>query len=225
MTETFSPVPWDRAAFALDCYEIKEPSDAVLAKAAMTAGHFTVKVDPLSDKSLLHKHGFYYTDTLLEPRCTQQKFVAYPHSQVTLDLQAALEDVLPMCDNSFVYGRFHRDFNLSPGKADQRYRQWLSQLHQQHGVLGLLYEHELAGFIACQNDMLCLHAVASHFRGHGLAKYLWSAACLHLFEHGAREIRSSVSAANLAVVNLYASLGFNFGHAVDVYHRLGEAEA
>jgi len=224
MTEAFHAVAWDCAAFDLDCYEITSLSDATLAKAAATPGHFTIKVNPLSDKSLLHRYGFYYVDTLLEPRCTQQHFISSPHPDVSLDLNVSLEDVLPMCNNSFVYGRFHRDFNLPAEKADRRYMKWLTQMHQNHCVLGLLYQHELAGFIAHENDILRLHAVDRHFRNRGLAKHLWTATCLYLFKHGTGEIRSSVSAANLAAVNLYASLGFNFEHAVDVYHRLSETE-
>lgn len=222
MSDAIHPVPWDSTTFGMDCFEITMPSDAILARAAATPGHYTVKVNPLSDKSLLHRYGFYYTDTLLEPRCLPQHFVPHHHSEVALDMNVELDDVLPMCDESFVYGRFHRDFNLSHQQSDQRYRQWLIQLHRSKGVLGLLYQKDLAGFIAHEEGALRLHAVESRFRGRGLAKYLWTAACLYLFEQGVGEIRSSVSAANLAAVNLYASLGFHFRDSVDVYHRLSE---
>jgi len=99
----------------------------------------------------------------------------------------------------------------------------LAQMYCSKGVVGLLFQNELAGFIAHEEGALRLHAVESRFRGQGLAKYLWTTACLYLFEQGVGEIHSSISAANLAVVNLYASLGFRFRHAMDVYHRLSEA--
>ena len=69
-------------------------------------------------------------------------------------------------------------------------------------------------------NKLVLHAVSEKFRGGGLAKYLWSVACKDLFGRGHQELTSSVSAANLPVVNLYASLGFRFRNSLDVYHRL-----
>jgi ribosomal protein S18 acetylase RimI-like enzyme len=62
--------------------------------------------------------------------------------------------------------------------------------------------------------------MADSFRGKGLAKYLWSTGCRELFKRGHKELSSSISAANLAVLNLYSSLGFRFRNAVDVYHRL-----
>ena len=58
------------------------------------------------------------------------------------------------------------------------------------------------------------------YRGQGLAKFWWSLVCCRLFADGFDEVSSSVSAANLAVLNLYASLGFKFKEATDVYHKL-----
>ena len=57
-------------------------------------------------------------------------------------------------------------------------------------------------------------------RGKNLAKYWWSAVCSERFGAGSTEVTSSVSAANVAAINLYASPGFRFRNLVDVYHRL-----
>jgi ribosomal protein S18 acetylase RimI-like enzyme len=206
--------------FGLPCYEIGEYSEAALAAACATPGHHSIKVDPLADKSPLQHYGFYYTDTLLVPVCTAAQLIEHANPQVGIDPDVTLQGVLPMCRKSFLHGRFHRDFNLSSEAADKRYMKWLEQLHAQGKVIGLLFENELAGFIAHQDGALVLHALGEGFRGRGLAKFLWSATCRHLFAAGETELSSSVSAANLAVVNLYASLGFRFRYAVDTYHRL-----
>lgn len=219
-TDSLRPTPWDTAALGIDCFEIDRPDEAVLALAAKTPGHYTVKIEPLADKQLLHRYGFYYTDTLLEPYCSAGRFVAHPHPEAEIASSPPLAGLLPICDHSFEYDRFHRDFNLSPAQADRRYRQWLSQLHGTGNVFGLLYEKELAGFIAHDGGKLLLHAVAERFRGQGLARHLWTAAIEQLFRQGEREVRSSISATNLAVLNLYTSLGFRYDRAVDIYHRL-----
>ena len=65
-----------------------------------------------------------------------------------------------------------------------------------------------------------LHAVAPECRGQGLAKHWWHQAASALLASGQPEVRSSISAANLAVLNLYASLGFSFDHPQDIYHRI-----
>jgi len=217
-TKHFKHAPWDESVFNTPCYEIVEPNAHALQESTAHTGHYTVKVDPLADKTLLHRFGFYYTDTLIEPYCNQDRFVAHAHPEVSIDTDSELHELLPMCDNSFVHGRFHRDFNLPREQADQRYKQWLGQLHATGQVFILRYQHDLAGFIACDDGKLLLHVIDAPFRGQGLAKYMWSAVIEQLFLHGEQEIRSSISAANLAVLNLYISLGFRFDKAQDIYH-------
>ena len=78
----------------------------------------------------------------------------------------------------------------------------------------------LAGFIAYSGNNLVLHAVAERHRAQGRAKYWWSAMCGELLALGHEEVKSSISADNLAVLNLYVSLGFSFSHPQDIYHRM-----
>jgi hypothetical protein len=44
--------------------------------------------------------------------------------------------------------------------------------------------------------------------------------CADLASQGAGEITSSISAANIPALRLYAALGFRFRNPVDVYHRV-----
>jgi ribosomal protein S18 acetylase RimI-like enzyme len=83
-----------------------------------------------------------------------------------------------------------------------------------------MYRNELAGFLGFAGNRIVLNASSGKYRGKGLGKYLWSAACGELFSHGYGEIVSSISASNMPALNLYASLGFRFRNPLDVYHRL-----
>ncbi|MBI4807445.1 MAG: GNAT family N-acetyltransferase [Nitrosomonadales bacterium] len=215
--------PWDEAAFGMHTAEVVEYSEAALREAAQTPGHYTIKVDPLADKQLLHKYGFYYCDTLLEPYCTAQKLQQLSQPEATVSKQAEWEGLLAICHGAFAHGRFHRDFNLDQARADLRYDNWLRQLYDKGAVYGLYWNRELAGFIAHADNNLVLHAVAASQRGKGRAKYWWSAVSGELLAAGHAEVKSSISAANLAVLNLYASLGFSFRHPLDVYHCLVQA--
>lgn len=214
--------PWDTAAFGMHTAEIVEYSDAVLRQALKTPGHYTIKVDPLADKRLLHEYGFYYCDTLIEPNCVAQELKRIAHPDATISMHAGWEALLAIGHGAFTHGRFHRDFNLDKARADLRYDNWLRQLYGKQQVYGLFWRNELAGFIAHDGNNLVLHAVAESQRGKGLAKYWWSAVSAELLAAGHAEVKSSISAANLAVLNLYASLGFSFRHPLDVYHRLVE---
>jgi len=220
--DNIHPTPWDTKAFGLNCFEITELSEQTLAHASANPGHYTIKVDPLADKELLHRFGFYYTDTLIEPVCFSETLINHYNPDCTITNNVELDLLLPMCDNSFLHGRFHRDFNLPDAFADQRYKQWLSQIYVEHEVFGLYFQKQLAGFIAHNNGNLLLHTVSSEFRGKALAKFFWSAVCRHLFQQGIKEIRSSISATNLPVLNLYVSLGFRFRNSDDIYHRKTE---
>ena len=220
LPEKIRPTPWDRVAFGVDCFELADSSPELLVQALQTPGHYSVKVDPLTPKQALQRHGFYYCDTLLEPWCTPHRLLRSERAGIGIDSAPVLADVLEICHGAFVHGRFHRDFNLAAGGADRRYDNWLCELHREGAVYGLVYGGALAGFIARAGTSLVLHALGARFRGKGLAKYFWSALCARLFAEGLPEIRSSISASNLAALNLYAALGFRFRSPVDVYHRM-----
>lgn len=212
--------PWDTAVFGIDTYEIKDLSPESLEVAVRVPGHYTVRAEPLRAKQLLHEYGFYYCDTLIEPYCKADRFLAYDSADVGITQDASLDKLLEICHGAFAHGRFHRDFNLPKEQADRRYDNWLAQLHGAGKVYGLLYRGEVVGFIAVESNRLVLHAVAESIRGRGLAKFLWTPVCRALFDYGYAELVSSVSASNLAVVNLYSTLGFRFRNPIDLYHRL-----
>ncbi len=88
-TRQIKPVPWDKAAFGFDCFEIADPHPELLKKALTTTGHYTVKVDPLADKSSLHEYGFYYCDTLIEPWCTADQLKDFARAGVSCSTERA----------------------------------------------------------------------------------------------------------------------------------------
>jgi len=222
--DTIRPSPWDTKVFGLPCFEIIDPSPSVLEQATHTPGHYTVKINPTASKEALNQHGFYYCDTLIEPYCTRNQFIPRPHPQASITWATGMAELTPICAHAFDHGRFHRDFNLPTEASEKRYLNWLEQLHTEGQVIGLVFEGKTIGFIATKDRCLVLHAIHRDFRGKGLAKYLWTAACLDIFKAADDEISSSVSAANLAVINLYASLGFRFRNPKDIYHCLVAAE-
>lgn len=211
--------PWDKKVFGLNTFEVLTFDEAACDFVKVTPGHFTVKVDPLSDCRPLVECGFYYCDTLIEPFASRGMTTFHMDQRAEI-CKTNMEELTPVCLGSFEFGRFHRDRNLDRGSADRRYLQWLTQMYNDGEVFGLAWEGQLAAFFACNEHRILLHAVAEPFRGKGLAKSLWSVGCSELFNRGYDELLSSISSANLAVLNLYSSMGFRFKNAVDVYHRL-----
>lgn len=220
MSTLIKATPWDTVAFGMPTWELTEYSETALQQAAQTTGHHTLKVDPLADKRQLHEYGFYYCDTLIESRCDSARLRTAQHPDADISTEIDAKMALAICHGAFAHGRFHRDFNLSKSSADLRYDNWLKQLLEAQQVYGLYWQGALAGFIGHSGNNLVLHAVAEQFRGKGLSKYWWSLVCSELLASGHKEVKSSISASNLAVLNLYASLGFAFDNPKDVYHRM-----
>ncbi len=212
--------PWDTAAFGMPTWELTEYSEIALQQAVQTVGHYTVKVEPLADKRLLHEYGFYYCDTLIEPHCNATRLRTVQHAGATISKEFDTEKVLAICHGAFIHGRFHRDFNLPRASADLRYDNWLKQLIDAKQVYGLYWQGMLAGFIGYSDNNLVLHALAEEYRGKGLSKYWWSTVCSELLKNEYDNVKSSISVTNLAVVKLYASLDFSFTRSQDIYHHL-----
>ncbi|HET7658632.1 MAG TPA: GNAT family N-acetyltransferase [Bacillales bacterium] len=211
--------PWDSEVLGMDTYELTDSSDQTLSKTTNIPGHFTVKVDPLSTKQYLHEFGFYYCDTLLKPCCRKDQFLKYINSRIRISEREELNDLLAISNGAYRHGRFHRDFNVGKPGAHKRYDRWLSQLYKENVVWGLLYDKELAGFAAIKENGILLYALKEKFRGRGLGKSFFSSVCDQLFQMGNEEIYTSVSACNLAMINMVMSVGFRIKEVVDVYHK------
>jgi ribosomal protein S18 acetylase RimI-like enzyme len=212
-------VSWDCSVLGQDAFELVDAERDTIAQVS-APGHYTVKVDPLASKEILHRNGFYYCDTLIEPYCAAARIRQFPHEAAGFDRRPALDPLLAICRSAFRHGRFHRDFNVEHRLANLRYENWLTSLQRAGQVYGLTWQGELAGFIAHDRAKLVLHALGEAHRGRGLAKHLWTVVCGDLAMNGVEEISSSISTVNVAALGLYAALGFRFRNPVDVYHRM-----
>jgi ribosomal protein S18 acetylase RimI-like enzyme len=215
---TWTSVTWDTKVFNMDCYEISNLDALSLDKLKNTSGHFTLRVNPLTPTAQIQKFGFRYVDTLIVPVCCSKSFMPHINSEVTITKDVNLSDLSFIARNAFFYGRYHRDGLIPLELAEKRYENWLYDLYRANKIVGIEYQGKLAAFIAIEGSKLVLHAVHSNLRGRGLARYLWTPVCESLFAEGYSAVESSISAANLAAVNLYARLGFKMKSAQDIYH-------
>jgi ribosomal protein S18 acetylase RimI-like enzyme len=228
MFEDVITTPWDSRVFGINTFEIVYTSDISLKETLEKIfqenrlGHYTVKINPLNNKKILHEFGFYYCDTLIEPYCSSENLVTYQKPGINISDLVDIEQLSNGVYGTFSHGRFHRDFKLKKHLADMRYDSWLRELHQSKNVFGLMIFDQVAGFWGYSDNKILLHALNEEYRGKGLAKYFWSLACQKLFEKGYSELTSSISASNIAVLNLYSSLGFKFRNPLDIYHLLLE---
>ncbi|WP_082233170.1 GNAT family N-acetyltransferase [Halobacillus massiliensis] len=221
MREYLRPTPWDVRNFNIDTYEVMSMEEEALAQTDEREGHFTIKIDPLSNSKLLVEHGFYYVDTLIEPVCKRDKLLSVEQEGISIEEEFDRNIILEIAEETFHHGRFHRDFNIPDEQADKRYMNWTRDLMDQNQVYGLNFHGETMGFFGFEKNRVLLLGMDRRYRGKGLAKGFLSKACQkQLLNSGHEELITSISAANVASLNLFYSLGFRLRKTIDVYHKL-----
>jgi hypothetical protein len=134
MDTSIISTPWDSRIFKINTYQITYISDNSFEQSinkvisSKQFGHYTIKVNPLCSKGLLHSLGFYYCDSLLEPFCLRENFVAYFDQAISVTQDINFEEIKDICNDAFSHGRFHRDFNIARRLANERYNQWLGRV-------------------------------------------------------------------------------------------------
>lgn len=220
MSSYLQPTPWDKRTFHIDTYELTDASEAALEATAEKNGHFTLKVDPYHNPEHIIKHGFYYMDSLIEPFCKQARLHTFEKEGTSISQTYDPDEILQIAEETFMYGRFHLDFQIPDSLADTRYMRWVDDLIQADNVFSLLYQGETAGFYAFDQNKVLLLGIKKQFQGKGLTKSFASKGCEQQFLLGYEELYTSISAANIASLNLFLSLGFKLRKTVDVYHKL-----
>ncbi|UOQ44022.1 GNAT family N-acetyltransferase [Halobacillus salinarum] len=226
MIDYLKPTPWDKRTFHLPTFELTSDKEEALQQTIHKEGHFTLKTDPLTPKEPLRKYGFYYVDTLLEPRCRKEDFLITKRDGTAIAREGSPERAMQIAEQVFVHGRFHRDEQVPSELANLRYKRWLGDLIEQNQIYYLYAYDQSAGFVGYSENKILLLGLDPAFQGKGLAKPFLSLACAKLLESGVEELITSVSAINLASLNLFQTAGFHLVNSIDVYHKLnGKIEA
>lgn len=221
MENYLEPTPWDQRNFSINTYQLTSGIEAALKQASETEGHFTVKVTPEENTENLQKYGFYYVDTLIEPVCRRDQLQHVEQKDIRFTREYDREEILSIAGEAFSGGRFHRDYNIPDYMADRRYRNWVNDLVEKDLILALVLDERTVGFFAYQDDKILLLAMHADFRGKGLSRAFTSQCVAEQFRvTGHDTLRTSISPANPASLNVFISIGFRLNGAVDVYHKL-----
>ncbi|ASN04615.1 GNAT family N-acetyltransferase [Virgibacillus necropolis] len=220
MSEYLKETPWDKRNFNINTYELTASTEDALKETVDKDGHFTLKVNPLDNPEMLMKYGFYYMDTLIEPVCKKEDLHLFVRGGASISTEYDRQELIQVAEEAFIHGRFHRDFNIPSSQADKRYVNWLHDLMDANNVFSLLYEGRTAGFYAFEQDKVLLMGMKKEFRSKGLAKTFVSQGCFEQLKFGHAHLKTSISAANVASLNLFYALGFKLKNTVDVYHKM-----
>ncbi len=178
-------------------------------------------------QAMLAGAGFVFVDLGLTAFARKLGSLPSPRIEIRLATAADGAGILAIAGSVFRFGRYHADARFPRSLANERYRCWMQNAlvttddsefvfvcGPQGAPTGFLHAVVRGGVAD-----LRLAGVADVPNGGILGPSLFSGALAQLVARGARQATARLSAGNLAVLNLYGSLGFVFTAAEAIYHR------
>jgi GNAT superfamily N-acetyltransferase len=182
-------------------------------------------------KFYLGEAGFHFVDFSVQATLNGLQHACLPEARTTLR-QARSDDrdvIAAMAATAFHNGRYHADALFPRHLADKRYSHWVRNAMSADGGIDRVYVMGLPGsvegffHVTVEEGVsdLRLAAVAPALRGTLLGFDLYVSVLDALKGLGVRRVVTSISAANTAVMNVYAMLGFSFSAPEMIFHWHG----
>lgn len=242
---TANLVPWDAEAFGFpvaQIYELEVIDSSLVMESYrefeqwMDAGGIRIVScrlphDRLRESIFLESRGFRFIEMVLHP--TIEKLQSLNIASDDLVIVPALESDLPVmrdiAERAFGYERYHVDPRLDPGLGDVRYGRWVTNSlnHPRQCLLKVMKGgHIVALFIVESGENRSVYwyltAIAPEWQGRGYGQRVWRAMLRHHQAEGQDSVMTTISARNVAVLNLYAKLGFRFLPPEMTFHWVRE---
>lgn len=239
----WAEAPWDSAVLGypvlqINRIELRGPSadqemDAFeLARDQVDSGLVSCRLphDYLRESMLLESRGFRFIEMMYQPELAGLEVYVDRSStglQILPGSKSDLPALLVIARTAFRNERFHMDPRLDSRLGNERYCNWVkSSIDHLRQRLYVVRDGDLivAFFVTEQlEDGTCywhLNAVAPELQGHGYGRRAWTSMLQHALGEGAQKVRTSISARNFRVMNLYARLGFRFASPQITLHWL-----
>jgi hypothetical protein len=233
-------LPWDEAIFGFpvadfrigaappDVRDLPAFREALLrfcrqTRCDLISARVTATAPPLV--SLLLKAGFIYVDFCLLTTLSKLTPESLPKSRFAVRPAQSRdhEAIYQISASAFQFGRYHSDPYFPRELANRRYVQWMRNALESSDPEDLTFvlasPERVFGFmhvvIRCRDAGLRLGAVVP---GSSLGHFLYSETLRAVSGLGAMSASTSVSAANVGVLNIYSALGFRFSRPEVILH-------
>lgn len=233
-------IPWDTALLGfpvgqIDHLKIKgdiPPMDALSDFRAWRDGHglrmlsYRTNHDDLTETMFLESHGFCFVEMVFQVVMTRINVTS--DSEIIMlrfAVESDLDAIQSIAKNAFSTGRFNIDPRLGERLGGLRYAGWIlnSFSNPKHQIIKACIDDKIVGFFIVENTgqgMIYWHltAIAPEWQGQGVGYRVWQAMMIRHHKEGIKEIKTTISARNIAVINLYAKLGFRFESPMMTFH-------
>jgi RimJ/RimL family protein N-acetyltransferase len=174
--------------------------------------------DDLRECGFLEAQGFRFIELTLRPtRRGLGEFRADPALTIQPADPADAAELADIASRIFQTGRLHVDPQVDSSIGDRRYAAWVTRAFENPGqtVLKCLMCGRIIGFMVIEQPtptsrLWSLFGIAPDMTGRGLGRRMWQSMMAHHHAEGVLEVSTSISSQNVAVLNLYAVLGFRF---------------
>ena len=238
-------VPWDREVFGFPVVQIQDlevidshgaMSDYADFRAWLDLGQVRIVSSRLPHHRLresmfLEANGFRFVETVLHPTLENLQSLNIPQDGLLIAL--AQESDLPllqdMAERAFHHERYHVDPRLNPRLGDLRYGRWVrnSLGRPDQRLLKITDGDRLVALflVESRDDRTAywhLTAVSPRWQGSGYGYRVWQSMLRYHQAEGCEGLMTTISARNVAVLNLYAKLGFRFRPPEMTFHWVRE---
>ncbi len=178
------------------------------------------------DLERLQSLGFRVVETTFSPAFVGKFGDTNPSAFVVRTASSQeLQSIMTIAHDAFTVSRFHNDPFISDAMANRRYENWVRSTasSESQELLSIVNtDDELVGFFISEttdNEAYWhLTALAQPFRGRGLAAEVWKTVMQFQSQLGVTSFRTTISGANVPVVNLYPRLGFRLDNPQTSLH-------
>lgn len=179
------------------------------------------------ESMFLQAQGFRFVELNYQPRLNKVQDQKLSDDAILVEPAGGQdrEVLAEMAGSVFRHGRFHQDPRLGAELGNRRYRKWLLNCFEQthHRVLKFMLDGELIAFFVVKYPQQgqcfwSLGSLAPGRQGQGLGKRVWRTMLRNNQQEGIERISTSISSLNIAVLNLYVSLGFQFPAPNATFH-------
>lgn len=174
--------------------------------------------DQMAECGFLEKQGFRFIELNYRPMLTGLGgFSEDAEIAICAALPEDAEEISGFAAQIFSSGRLHVDPLVGPEIGNRRYGAWAANAfhHPDQRVLKCEMGSRIVAFMVVEQPtpasrFWSLVGLAPGLAGKGLGRRIWKAMLGFHRRDGVEEVSTSISSHNVAVHNLYASLGFRF---------------
>lgn len=240
-------IPWDIEVFGFPVVQIQELSISDWPSAAREYHDFRqwldrnqvnivscrMPHDRLRETMFLESKDFRFIEMVLHPKLSDIQSLHFEKDCLTVS--PAMKSDLPVMKNiaehAFGHERYHIDPRLDRHLADLRYGRWVENSfdHPSQRLLKVMDRENIIGLFIVEprdNELIYWHltAIDPQWQGKGYGQRVWRSMLRHHQKEGHDAVMTTISARNIAVLNLHAKLGFRFLPPEMTFHWVREDE-